>query len=319
MACEVRLYDVTGWGYLTYGNTITRIAPGGTGNTAIFNFVATTPASIPSHSELGDGRNYSDLSITFAPQEVNAGEYLLVFDANGPADTWGNIVKGNDSESLVMGQYPDGVPLPKASVVTTGSITGNTYCYQLTGSADTSYTPVSNLPAFQITLNQAPNVNAGPDQTIYDPANSMWLSMRPSPMMVCRSRLRLPSTGARLTGPGTVTFGDPNSIDTTATFSVLGVYVLRLTASDGQISSHDDITITVMPASGGQIVYHVTNLNNSGAGSFASCLGLANTDGLPSRIVFDVGGTIYPTGKFVLLEPYTTICGTERARQWNYL
>ena len=38
---------------------------------------------------------------------------------------------------------------------------------------------------------------------------------------------------------------------------------------------------------------------------------LANTDGLPSRIVFDVAGTIYPTGKFMLLEPDTTICGTE--------
>ena len=159
-----------------------------------------------------------------------------------------------------MGQYPDGATLPKASVVTTSSSTGNTYCYQLTGSADASYTPVSNLLALQITLNQAPNVNAGADQTIYDPDNDVVLDAT-----VTDDGLPQPPAitvhWSKLTGPGTVTFGDPNSIDTTATFSALGAYNLRLTASDGQISSHDDITIKVMPAFGNQIVYHVTNLN----------------------------------------------------------
>ena len=64
-ALRIRLYDVTGRGYLTYGNTMARTAPGGTGNPAIFDFCSTVPASIPSHSELGDGRNYSDLVVNF--------------------------------------------------------------------------------------------------------------------------------------------------------------------------------------------------------------------------------------------------------------
>ena len=44
-----------------------------------------------------------------------------------------------------------------------------------------------------------------------------------------------------------VIFGNPNAVDTTAQFSVEGTYVLRLTASDGQASVADEITVTVAP------------------------------------------------------------------------
>ena len=48
-----------------------------------------------------------------------------------------------------------------------------------------------------------------------------------------------------VSGPGAVTFGNANAIDTTASFSVAGVYTLRLTANDGIDQSFDEITITV--------------------------------------------------------------------------
>src|SRR6185436_13122529 len=44
-------------------------------------------------------------------------------------------------------------------------------------------------------------------------------------------------------GPGTVTFANPNALNTTATFSVVGTYVLRLTANDSALSSSDEVTI----------------------------------------------------------------------------
>jgi len=46
-------------------------------------------------------------------------------------------------------------------------------------------------------------------------------------------------------GPGAVQFGSPSQPDTTATFSEPGVYVLRLTADDGQYQSWDELTVTV--------------------------------------------------------------------------
>ena len=54
-------------------------------------------------------------------------------------------------------------------------------------------------------------------------------------------------TWSKLSGPGTVTFGNANLVSTTASFSVYGVYVLRLTANDGGASASDDVTITVNP------------------------------------------------------------------------
>ena len=48
-------------------------------------------------------------------------------------------------------------------------------------------------------------------------------------------------------GPGTVTFGSSSLVDTSATFSAAGTYVLRLTASDGQLTSFDQLTVIVTP------------------------------------------------------------------------
>jgi subtilisin family serine protease len=49
-------------------------------------------------------------------------------------------------------------------------------------------------------------------------------------------------------GPGTVAFADATSVDTTATFSAPGTYVLRLAADDGELSAFDETTATVNPA-----------------------------------------------------------------------
>jgi hypothetical protein len=47
-------------------------------------------------------------------------------------------------------------------------------------------------------------------------------------------------------GPGTVTFGNPNTASTTARFSAPGTYVLRLTADDGATRGFDELTVTVL-------------------------------------------------------------------------
>ena len=50
-----------------------------------------------------------------------------------------------------------------------------------------------------------------------------------------------------VSGPGVTTFENPNLATTHATFSIDGVYVLRLTAFDGELSSSDNAQIVVMP------------------------------------------------------------------------
>ena len=53
---------------------------------------------------------------------------------------------------------------------------------------------------------------------------------------------------SKVSGSGDVTFADATSRTTSATFSATGVYVLRLTATDGQFESSDDVQVTVNAA-----------------------------------------------------------------------
>jgi hypothetical protein len=93
--------------------------------------------------------------------------------------------------------------------------------------------------------NQAPTVNAGPDQSITLPNNTVNLDGtvtddgRPNPPGA------VTTAWSRVSGPGTVTFGNASAVDTTASFSAAGTYVLRLTANDSAQSANDDVTITV--------------------------------------------------------------------------
>lgn len=93
-------------------------------------------------------------------------------------------------------------------------------------------------------VNQAPSVNAGPDRTIVLNQSAV--------LDGTVSDDGLPSPPGSVTtlwvqqsGPGTVTFANPNAVDTTASFSALGSYVLQLTTNDGEFSVSDTMTVQV--------------------------------------------------------------------------
>jgi hypothetical protein len=52
----------------------------------------------------------------------------------------------------------------------------------------------------------------------------------------------------QVSGPGTATFANPAALATTATFSAAGSYVLRFTASDGDLQSSNDVPVFVYAA-----------------------------------------------------------------------
>jgi hypothetical protein len=52
-------------------------------------------------------------------------------------------------------------------------------------------------------------------------------------------------TWSQVSGPGQAIFGNENQAATDVTFSAVGTYVLRLTVSDGELTSTDDVTVTV--------------------------------------------------------------------------
>ena len=50
---------------------------------------------------------------------------------------------------------------------------------------------------------------------------------------------------SKVSGPGTVTFADPKSLATTATFSTPGAYVLKLTVKSGETTASSDFNVSV--------------------------------------------------------------------------
>src|SRR2546425_7552946 len=101
------------------------------------------------------------------------------------------------------------------------------------------------VPAVPL-ANQAPVVNAGADQVITLPSianltGSATDDGQPNPPGT------LTTTWSQVSGPGTVSFSNTSALDSTATFSASGAYVLRLTVSDGALAASDDVAVTVNP------------------------------------------------------------------------
>jgi len=98
------------------------------------------------------------------------------------------------------------------------------------------------IPTIITPLNHTPAVAAGIDQSIILPANAL-LNGSVSDDGIPDNTLT--ATWSKQSGPGSVSFTDPNHSNTTASFSTAGTYVLRLTGYDGQLYSFDDLSILV--------------------------------------------------------------------------
>ncbi len=99
--------------------------------------------------------------------------------------------------------------------------------------------PPSNPPP----TNQAPDVEAGEDQEIQLPTDTVTLSG--SAEDAAGSTLTYTWTVAPTDG---VTIADANSAETTVTFSAPGEYEFTLTVSDGSLSGTDTVGVTVLAA-----------------------------------------------------------------------
>ncbi len=100
--------------------------------------------------------------------------------------------------------------------------------------------------AQQPPVNRAPTVNAGPNAAVTLPALLNLNGTVSDDGLPTGSTLT--TTWTKITGPGSVTFGNVGAVDTTAIFGVPGSYVLRLTASDGSLSAADEVSVVVNAA-----------------------------------------------------------------------
>jgi hypothetical protein len=187
------------------------------------------------------------LMIQFAGAAL-ASSVTLAWDPNSESYLAGyNIYRSNQS-----GSYPstplNGTPLQTTSF-TDSPATSGTYYYTVRAvgvsgqeSASSNEVQVALNPAQPV--NTAPVVSAGASQTITLPATATLTATAtddglPSPLTY---------TWSVVSGTG-VTFASPNSLSTQVSFSAAGTYTLRITVSDGQLSTTSDVVVTVNAAS----------------------------------------------------------------------
>ena len=141
-----------------------------------------------------------------------------------------------------------GVTLGSASTAATSATftAPGTYVLTLTASDGS----LSGSDQVQVTVNAAANaapvVQAGADQTITLPANSVQLQGSATDDGL-PSGSSLTYTWTVTQGSG-VTLGSASSASTSATFTAPGVHVLTLTVSDGSLSGSDQVQVTVTAA-----------------------------------------------------------------------
>ncbi|NLX22364.1 MAG: SUMF1/EgtB/PvdO family nonheme iron enzyme [Phycisphaerae bacterium] len=92
--------------------------------------------------------------------------------------------------------------------------------------------------------NQPPIVNVGPDQAVLL-SNGASLTGTVTDDGLPNPPGTVTTLWSKASGPGTVTFGNPADVATTASFSTVGHYILRLTASDSALQASDTLVVTV--------------------------------------------------------------------------
>ena len=144
---------------------------------------------------------------------------------------------------------------------------------------DLSYTPSGTGPAESSRGggggNSAPSADAGSDDSITLPSiatldGTVTDDGLPDPPA------SVTTTWSKISGPGNVTFGDSSAVDTTASFSEIGTYVLQLEADDNELTDTDTVQIVVAAAdtafqeSGGTVVMECENFDNNDTSSDGS-------------------------------------------------
>ncbi|MBM3845950.1 MAG: fibronectin type III domain-containing protein, partial [Verrucomicrobia bacterium] len=123
----------------------------------------------------------------------------------------------------------------------TGALGQSVITLELTNGERTN---TASFRAFVSLPNLAPVVSAGTNATILTNATFM-LRGRVTDDGLPLVPGGVSSSWAKVSGPGTVTFGNSNFVVTTARFSSAGIYRLRLTSTDGELTATADTVIRV--------------------------------------------------------------------------
>lgn len=145
--------------------------------------------------------------------------------------------------------FNPGVQLSPLSGVPVTNVVQSTVTFSVAGTYLVSLTANDSVASNSATISvsvpsTAPVVSAGPDLYLGGIPATVTLNGQVTDAVI-PSGGTLSQQWSVLGGPGTVTFGSPTSPVTTATFSTNGIYVLQLTANNGQSQTSSLVEVRV--------------------------------------------------------------------------
>ena len=176
------------------------------------------------------------------PQDVtigNSGDGVLDSITTNQDASWLTMTKNGTGNSQVLTNHVDITGLTPGTYVATVTVSAPN------APQSASYSVTLTITTKQQEDNKAPIVDAGPDQTVKFGQTVSLDGTVSDDGLPTGGTLNIQWT--KTSGPGLVTFVNPNEGLTDVTLALDGTYVLTLTANDGELEASDDVTITVQP------------------------------------------------------------------------
>ena len=195
----------------------------------------------------------SDNAVTFASGTNNIGARPRTAAAVAWSPPAWNVV----NEAGAAQRTPDLASIVQQIVNRGGWNSGNALAFIVTGSgsrvADSFEGTATGAALLHVVFggpagNFAPSTSAGADRMILL-GEAALLDGFSSDDGLPNPPGALSASWSQVSGPGIAGFADENAIDTTASFSAGGSYVLRLGVSDGELESSDEMSVTVIDPS----------------------------------------------------------------------
>jgi|GEM_PF-3070089 hypothetical protein len=191
---------------------------------------------------------------TFVPDSRS----LLSINSSSEVRAGGFSLSNNEGGSGTLGiftfkamsNFPEGSNIPSVvEIYTENKSANNPFGAVFSDITGVEFVPTLSVGTISINIwpaNTAPTVSAGNDQTIRLP-NTVTLEGSVVDDALPEPPGETTINWTKVTGPGTVTFEDATTESTVTSFSQEGTYTLRLSATDSELESSDDVTITVDP------------------------------------------------------------------------
>lgn len=208
------------------------------GLTATDEAVVTVNAAPPPPNVLPTANAGSNTTITLPTNSTT-------LNGTGSTDSDGTII--SYSWSKISGPATYTLSNATSATANLSNLVQGTYVFQLTVTDNRGGTGVASVT---ITVNQAPNVapvaNAGSNQTITLPTNSVTLSGAGS---TDSDGSIVTYAWAKVAGPATGTINNPGSVTTNFSGLVAGTYTVQLTVTDNRGGTNSaTVQVTVNPA-----------------------------------------------------------------------